>query len=182
MNYILQNEIIKHILFNLGIPQNSTARETLINQKFLLEKFIQIQSEDQTLNNRLWGCDIVINQQVLKLLLADCSQNLAQEYLSQEYCLIIHFDNCPIYGLYFSFDQNETDNYKSYVAYKDINSNQWIKCSIFLQATLLAGMEQIKDFLFSCKKCPKYEVEYQALISFINYYVDYYFDGENSEE
>lgn len=171
MNYILQNEIIKHIMFNLGIPPKLSGMNSLINPNFLLEKTIKIQNEDQVINNHLWGCDLIINQQTLKILLADCSQ-----HLSKEYCLIIHCDNSPIYGLYYSCDQNEIDQ-KSFIAYKTINSDYWMRCNIFLQATLLAGMEQTKELFFSCKKCSQYELEYQTLISFINYY----FNGEDDE-
>ncbi len=50
----------------------------------------------------------------------------------------------------------------------------WMGCSTFLQATFLSGMEQIRETGFAWNKATNYQLQYQALVSFIKYHSSIY--------
>lgn len=168
MNDDLKNQIIKHIFANFGVIESKYIdlqnSKSLLDNDFLLKEKIKFEISE----NKIWGCQFSITPQSIKVLLGDCSLSDEQK----EYCLIIQLEGAPIYGLYLSI-YNE-----SLFACSLKDSNEWMICNTYLQATFLAGMEQVKDAGLSLNKCENYQDLYKSLLSFIKFYSSV-FEGED---
>lgn len=173
MNKILLEEIVKHVFANLAIiPSdfiNSDKTTSLMSKQFLLNKKIKFDlDDDNVIENDIWGCQISANDNELKLLLADCSQDKN----IHEYCLIVQLANAPAYALYFVDIYPKSKSDESMIACS-VKKVGWMECSTYLQATFLAGMEQLKDLALKWNKCQDYSELYNTLLSFIKYHDSY---------
>ena len=172
MNPVLRAEIVRHIFANFGvIPSDyidSTKTKSLISKEYLIPEKLSFEDENGVISdNKIWGCQLSASEQEIKVLLADCSQ----EDDSPEYCLIVQVKNAPVYGVYLTFNESFSRSVGNscMIAYS-LDSNMWIECSTFLQATFLGGMEQIRETGFAWQKISNYQSQYQALTSFIKYH------------
>lgn len=161
MNQILLKEIIKHVFANLGIiPCSFIDPKSLISEEYLLSEKIKFETNDgNLLNNNIWGCQVSAGSQEIKILLGDCSQS------EKEYCLLIQLTDSPAYGLYLTSD--EIDEFMLACNFKEEN---WMQCGTYLQATFLAGMEQMKDIGLSWSKCQNYQSQFKLMLSFIKFH------------
>jgi hypothetical protein len=173
MNYALMHEIIKHIFANLAIipskfiDLNNTI--SLRDKKFLLHEKLTFEAEDgQEIKNKVWGCQLSAEQQELKILLGDCTHDSSVS----EYCLVVQLKNSPAYGLYLRFnDLGESD--EPLIACT-LDGKSWMQCNTYLQATFLAGMENLKDLGLSWNKCHDYKDQFELMLSFIEFYDQFY--------
>jgi len=174
MNNKLTEEITYHILSNLGVlPSefvNQDASRSIIDKQFLLTEKISFQMEGQTINKSIYGCQLNFTNKFFKLILADCSQDSD----IPEFAIIIHPPDAPTYGLYLAFTKLVADppDPEAMIAIK--NDQHWIPCTTFLQATFLAGMEQLRDQIVGWKLCVNYQGEYQDLLSFVKFHSNYF--------
>jgi len=155
----LKNEIVKNIfskflLINENIPRQKFM--SLQDKSFLLYDKLSFETDEKQFNNNIYGCQFLISENPLKIILGDCSAD------SHEYCLIVNLKDSPVYGLYIDYDNN-----LSFIKYK-FQDLEWLDCSTYLQATFLAAMEQIKDTNLSPSKCKEYEAELKLLKEIIN--------------
>lgn len=182
MNPVLRNEIVKHIFTNFGIISsdyvNNDKTQSLISQEYLLPEKLTFEDDNGTVyNNKVWGCQLSVGSQEIKVLLADC----LQEKDVPEFCLLIQLKDAPAYGVYLNINEYQI-NTSCMIAYL-IDSKSWLECSTFLQATFLSGMEQIRETGFAWSKIKNYQSQYQSLISFIQYYSSIYeveYEGQES--
>lgn len=165
MSNALTIQIIKHIMFNIGVIKSNKIK-SILDKEFLLNEKIKFDIDQRILNKKIWGCQININDKNLKILVGDCS---IDQDLPKEYCMIIHLTDSPIYGLYLSFD----DQNNCPLIACNINK-EWMQCNVYLQATLLAAMEQVKDCGLTTKKCIDYALEYNNILSLIKYHSNIY--------
>lgn len=166
MNKLLLEQIVKHILANLlVIPSNfidPNKSNSLLSKEFLLDKTISFELGDGTiLNNKVWGCQMLAEDRELKLILTNCKYN---KDIITEFFLIVQLKNAPAYGLYF-----ENENGDALLAC-NIQNSGWMNCNTYLQATFLAGMEQLKENNLHWNKCKNYDEQYKLLLSFIEYH------------
>jgi hypothetical protein len=173
MNKILSKEIVKHIFANFGIiPSNFINQDnliSLINKEYVLNDTISFEDEyGALLKRKIWGCQLSSNAQQLKVLVTDLSQD---SYI-KEYCMLIQLKDSPAYGLYYSYNINEVLEDDSFMAFS-MDNQKWIECETYLQATFLAGMQQIKDIGFAWNKCSDYKDQYKSMINFIKYHSAY---------
>lgn len=167
MNYILTENIIKHIMSQFGIMPSKFVdmkkTKPLLDKEFLLVEKLSFQGESGEISkNDIWGCELSsAGQQEIKILLGKCSQD--KEPI--EYCLIVHLKDAPTYGLYLIYD----DVSEPLIAVS-ANETGWLPCSTFLQATFLAGMEQIKESYLIWNKCTDYKLLYDMMLSLIKYH------------
>jgi hypothetical protein len=188
MNQKLTEEIVYHILANLGVlPAAFTSSEkmqSLVDKKFLLPEKIVLEMEGgEIVRKNIFGCQIsVTDAKDLKILLGDCT--LSPEL--PEYCLVVQLKDMPIFGAYLCFTKlydpeptavEEVDS-EALIAVS-VDKKNWMPCSGYLQATFLAGMEQTRDLGFGWSKCTKYQDQYQMLLSFIKFHRNFY--GGNNE-
>lgn len=175
MNKQLTELIIRHIYENfLLIPSNEInplTNKSLTDNEFLLNKTLKF--EDESGNKKIWGCQISTDVQELKILCGDCSQE--DDVL--EYCLVVQLKDAPAYGVYSAFCKDRWINQEALIACT-LNGKDWMECNTYLQATFLAGMEQVKDVGLKWNKCQDFQSQYDLMASFINYH-DILF-GENA--
>lgn len=180
MNLDLRQEIVKHVYANLGIIAsdyvNLEKSRSLRDKDFLLNEKLSFEGEDgEVINNRVWGCQISAADQEIKILLGDCSE---WEDIP-EFALIVQLKNAPAYGLYLVC--TEVVNSEGLIACT-LNSKDWMECNTYLQATFLAGMEQMKDIGLSWHKCTKYESQFKLLQSFIKFHSNIWEAGDEGQE
>jgi hypothetical protein len=165
MNPILTEAIIKHILSQFGVlpsPHIDLKKtKSLLDKDFLLSEKLSFQDEDSKMfKNNTWGCQLLLGQQEVKILLGDCSQDETKEY-----CLLVQSKDAPAYGLYLVLDE-ASEPLISVIT----NETDWFPCPTFLQATFLAAMEQIKDTHLNWSKCVDYRTQYDLMLSFIKHH------------
>lgn len=157
----LTQEIVKHIFSKLGVGSNlHLAYSSIMDDNFLLEKKLcLVNDEDEDVNNNMWSGKITVEEKDFRLLLADCSA-----LDEKEYALIISLEDSPEYGCYFSI----TDPESSFIACR--LNGFWVQATVYMQATFLAGMEQVKDLSTPWQSNNKTEDLYQKLVEFIKHH------------
>jgi hypothetical protein len=172
MNPILREEIVRHVFSNLGvIPSkfiNQDKSKSLMSKEYLLNEHLLFEDESgDVIENKVWGCQMSAESQEIKVILGDCTQDSRVP----EFCLLVQLKDAPAYGLYLLYDGlvDEPLDSECMLAYS-LDSKGWLECNTYLQATFLAGMEQIKDVGFGWSKCTNYQSQYQALLSFIRFH------------
>lgn len=177
MNQKLTEQIAYHVLSNLGaLPSafvNQEQTKSILDKQFILPEKISFESEDgQVSHKHIYGCQVsVTGAKEFKLLLADCTQ----EKNVPEYCLVIQLKDAPAFGVYLIFNQLVEDPPEA-EAMIAVNSDKkhWIPCTTYLQATFLAGMEQLRDIGFGWNRCNEYKELYSQLLSFIKFHDNYF--------
>ena len=166
--------IIKHIFANLFIfPSvfvDVNKTKSLMTKEFLLNEKIHYEND---IKNNIWGCQVLIENSEMKVLLGDCSQDINVP----EYCLLVQLKDAPAYGLYIIYDKNNVGVDPDPLISCSLSSDKesaWIDCNTYLQATFLAGMEQIKDYKLTWNKCSNYLQQYELMLSFIKHYNSFY--------
>lgn len=175
MNPNLRAEIVRHVFANFGvIPSNYVNKKTksLLTKEWLVPEIISFEDEDGIISeHKIWGCQLSADVQEVKVLLADCTQ----DDKFPEFCLLIQLKNAPAYGLYLEFHGSFEDPSSSACMLKySIDGKSWADCSTFLQATFLAGMEQIRETGFAWQKITNYKLQHQLLLKFIEHHSDIY--------
>lgn len=133
----LTQEIVKHILSKLGVGHDNlhTAYNSIMDESFLMEQpIVLIDDNDEEVNNQMWSCKISVEGKDFRLLLADCST-----LDEKEYSLIVALEGSPEYGVYYSI----TDPGVCYIGC--LLNGVWVPATVYMQASFLTGMEQIKD-------------------------------------
>lgn len=176
MNYVLMAEIVKHVLANLAVTPsefvNLERTKSLTSKEFLLKEKLNFETDEGApLKNNVWGCQISAEQQEIKILVGDCTQDKN----FPEYCLLVQLKDSPAYGLYLMYTEamEESFNPEPMIAVS-VNNKDWMECTTYLQATFLAGMEQIRDLGLSWSKCADYTENYQLMVGFIKFHNSFY--------
>lgn len=169
MNRILTEQIVQHILANLGVlPALHVSEKTpsIIDKQFLLSEKVSFEIDGEVVRKNVYGCQITITgSKEFKMLLVDCG---APEM--PEYCLVVQLKDAPTFGLSFLCGPSAVYDLdpEAMIAVSPDHKN-WMPCSTYLQATFLAGMEQLRDLGFGWTKCADYQDQYQQLLSFIKF-------------
>lgn len=172
MNKTLRDTIVKHVFASFAlIPSdfvNLNTTKSLRSKEYLLADKIPFVLEDGSEEeNCVWGCKLSVDSQEIKILLADCS--LDKEIL--EYALLVHLKDNPFYGIYLvCSDQVDSES----IIGCSMDGVAWMECTTYLQATFLAGMEQIKDIGFAWDKCSGHKDELNSLREFIQFHHSVY--------
>ena len=184
MNKELLEQIVKHIFANLLVIEspyvNKDLSKSLMTKEYLLNDHLSFDCNDEDKDivkqNNIWGCQISTDNSEFKILLGDCS---IDKYVS-EYCLLVQLKDSPAYGVYITYtDSVFTEDFitEPLIACT-LNSTDWLECNTYLQATFLAGMEQIKELGLSWNKCSNYKDQLNMMKSFIKYHASYYAESE----
>lgn len=176
MNKQLMETIVRHIFASFAVVPsafiNLDKTKSLMNKEFLLPDSLPFESDDpgQVKKNRVWGCQLAADQQDIKILLGDCSEDSG----TQEYALLVQLKDAPIYGVYLV----ASELFSEPMIAVTMNGKEWMECNTYFQATFLAGMEQIKQFGFAWNKCSDYKDQLDMLLSFINFHHTVYGDRD----
>lgn len=156
----LTNHIIKHIYNNLGLNRDLKMPVSIKNYSFLLEETIDFNDESGDLSAQVWGAQIEIENAKFKIIVTDLS-----EYFT-EHAMLVKLDGCPTYACYLSEDLLT-------LQFGDISfslkEGQWLKSSIGIQATFLAGMENLRDVTGQWSNLKNTENLVNELKSYIKY-------------
>ena len=184
MNQLLTEQIAYHVLASLGVLPapfiNKDSIKSLLDKDFLLPEKISFDLNGETVRKNIYGCQVTISDgKEFKMLVADCTQD--KEF--PEYCLITQLKDAPAYGVYLVFTMltNEPPDPEVLIAVS-VDRQHWMPCSTYLQATFLAGMEQIKDIPVGWVKCHHYQEQYHQLLTFIKFHHSYYEVPDEREE
>lgn len=145
----LLNEIITHIFYNLKFL-DSDSKQSICNNYFLCPQNFDF--EDSSIISRVYGAQAVVNGYKFKL--------LAHHFFNENedggtFCCVIQMQDCPIYGCIGSYQDNKNVNNKiedGILVYQINGSESWLPTTTFLQATFLAGMEQLKEMSIQFQK------------------------------
>jgi hypothetical protein len=185
MNQKLTEQIALHVLSNLGVLPSAFVdleqTKSVIDKQYLLLEKLTFEAEDgHSIRKNIYGCQVVVaGNKEFKLLLADCTQ----EKDVPEYCLLIQLKDAPTFGVYLIFNQLVDDPPEA-EAMIAVNSDKkhWIPCTTYLQATFLAGMEQLRDIGFGWTKCNNYQELYAQLLTFIKFHDNFFGVTDEGQE
>lgn len=180
MNFTLMEQIIRHVFANLVVVPNQLVDVdktlSLRDPQFLLPETLAFEDADKKqIKNSVWGCRIAANQSMegITILLGDCTQ-----YADiPEFCVITQLNDAPAYGLYVVYNDLHPECLPDPLIAVSVNHKDWMPCDTFLQATFLAGMEQIKNLNFGRTKCENYGTQFELMQSFIRFYSLFYGDA-----
>jgi len=172
MNKVLTENIVQHIFANLGLLAasfiDSTHTQSLIAKDFKLQdKKLTFFQDTKEVYKPIYGCQVTVGEKTFKIMVGDCSQ----DHETPEYCVVVQLTGLPAYGMYMVCDPHSESEALIAVS---VNNKDWMPCSIFLQATLLAAMEQLRDIGMGWNKCTNYQQHYEILISMIKFHNNYY--------
>jgi hypothetical protein len=175
MNTELLNQIVRHIFSSLAVIPSSfidvNKTKSLMTNEFLLKDTLSFEIEGKSITNKIWGCQLSAEDNELKIILGDCTQDRD----IPEYCLIVQLKNFPTYGVYLVYNDLVGEDIPSEPLIAcTLNGSDWLLCNTFLQATFLAGMEQMKELGLSLNKCSNYETHINSMKTFITYHDSYY--------
>ncbi len=173
MNKKLTIEIIDHIFSGLGLSPirsiDTDKFESLKNKKYLLSETVDFDLEDSVIKNNVWGTQFFIEGSYLKILAADCTT----EDGVLGYAVIIHLQDNPAYGIYLDYSSQFEIDSQPLIAVS-VDNQKWLPCNIYLQATFLAAMENVKQVGLKWEKCKDYNQDFSNLLNFIKYHGNYY--------
>jgi hypothetical protein len=185
MNNKLMEEIAYHVLANLGVlPSSFVNKETtksIIDKSFILPEKISFEGEDgQVVRKNIYGCQVTVaDSKEFRMILADCTQ----EKDLPEYGLLVQLKDAPAFGIYMVYNKltSEPVDPEALIAVSTDKKN-WMPCSTYLQATFLAGMEQIRDLGFGWVKSNNYTEQHQQLLSFIQFHHNFFKEDDEGQE
>lgn len=177
MNEHLTEAIAYHVLANIGaLPSdfvNIEQTQLILDKQFILPEKASFETEDGSLlQKNIYGCQIkVTDTKEFKMLLADCSQ----EKNVPEFALIIQLKDAPLFGVYLIFNKlvDDPPQPEPLIAV-NMDGKHWVPCNTYLQATFLAGMEQLRDLSFGWSKVQDYKTQHEQLLAFIKFHDSYF--------
>lgn len=185
MNPKLTEEIAYHILAHLGVlPSTFVNRDltkSIIDKPYLLSEKISLETENgDVLKKNIYGCQAKIGDvKEIKMMLADCTEDKQWP----EYCLLVQLKDAPAFGVYLVYSgQSEEKVDPEVLIAVSPDKEHWMPCSTYLQATFLAGMEQVRDSGFGWGKCTDYQELYKQLLSFIKFHHGFYGVSDEGQE
>lgn len=154
INNNLTKEIINHIFSALGANKK---KGFIKSDNFLQDKTIDFES----FSGKFWSCEINLNNVNIQLALAQCSED------DEEYAFLSKIEGCPTYGCYLSYAHESSD---SLICLSNSDSNSWIICNFYLQASFLAGMEQLSDISREWVPSENIDLIFQQMKEFISFH------------
>jgi len=164
MNPELTKQIIRHIYNCLGVklPGIDMANYSIMQPEFILPYKISFEDGEQ---NDIWGVQLDMDHEMIKIVLADCSQDGVPEY-----ALLVAVRDAPSYAAYLCYNEfGQDEDIKPMIACS-LQQGSWAECSVFLQATFLSGMEKLREINTKFENLKEPEEPYKYLINFINFY------------
>lgn len=124
-NQILTNDIVKHVFDNLGVSKK--MHNTIHHEMFQSNKTLSYSDEDGQHKAIVYGSQAKVGDKALKI--------VHIKFSDDEAVLVVRLEDCPTYGCYLG------DRCLIGVLAKD----HWVEGSMFIQASFLAGMEQLRE-------------------------------------
>jgi len=169
MSTKLTNAIVEHIFDELGITAKQAVPIT--SNEFLTEHTISYTGDNGSDVAKVWACEATINN--AKIVMAHTAFRMGDN--DKDYALVVDIQDCPLYGCYLSMYDYDSHPYKdglitfSLRPKKKSEENAWIETTNYLQATFLAGMENLRDLMVSYSKPKDTNDIFKVLLSFVKH-------------
>lgn len=124
-NTVLTNEIVRHVFANLGVSE--ARKGSVIHEIFQSNKTLSFTDDAGKHTVPVYGCQVKIGDAKFEIVSVKLSD--------KEAAFVSRLENCPTYGAYLG------EECLVGVAAKD----RWLEGSMFIQASFLAGMEQLRE-------------------------------------
>lgn len=178
MNIPLTEQITVHIFAGLGLVSIPSIQhvQSIVDKKFKLQdKKINFSSGSQQIQRSVYAAQIKLSNKEFKIMVGDCSQDSE----TPEFCAVVQLTGLPAYGLYMICDPDADPEALIAVS---MNNKDWMPCTTFLQATLLAAMEHLHDVGMGWGKPTQYQEMYDTLLTMIKFHSDYYEESNEGQE
>ena len=145
MNQNLKLEIVNHIFIRFGInfSANDYLKQGFIFDNMLCDLKVKVAESDVIVEKSLWTAQLQVADSLMRCMICDLSDDKLNEY-----ALVFRLDNLPLYGIRLSDDIEDFGTFKY-----QVSPSKWIPASTFLQATVLAGIEQLADLPTNWTSC-----------------------------
>lgn len=174
MNYILMEQIIRHVMANLSIistPYVFNTGKNLRSIEYLSSRKMKFEIDDSIIDHNVYAVETFADSKKLKIILADCS-TIKSSIL--EFALIVSVEDMPTYGLYLIFnDLDKKINPEPMIAVS-LNNEDFMECNTYLQNTFCAGMEELRDLGFNWVKHEITDEDFKVLANFIDFHDEFY--------
>lgn len=172
----LTDAIAEHILYYLGATNPFFAGNSITNEKFLTKHQIEfVDDQGITEQANIWSCETTINHSKFRMMCARFTCNHTKDE-DEDIAVVIKLPDCPTYGLMSTHSQGKS--FDSFIAC-EIKEKTWVGTTTYIQATFLAGMEQLKELSVAYTKCESTEDLFTSLKEFINYRNSFDLEDEN---
>jgi hypothetical protein len=165
MNSNLTTAILAHLFSGFGVldfGDHLSIRHLDFRTKHMIEFYDDQDREEASL---VYACQTTVNAATLKLLYVELVCNHS-DYVDSDLILLSQLEGCPMYGCFLSCDDMREPT-TGFIACKF--KDNWMPCSVYLQATFLAGMEQLRDLTGKYEPCKDLGKLPEELKSFIQY-------------
>jgi hypothetical protein len=149
-HHILTDEIVKYVFANLGITE--VRKVSVKDNMFKSDKTISFieDSDNPPRTVPVFACRTKVGDKKLEI--------VSVVLTPSESAVLVRLEGCPMYGAYFWMGDGRIG-----VCIKD----HWVKASMFVQASFLAGMEQLKEVGYPFEPMKKFDDMYDALKKFL---------------
>lgn len=160
MSDSLEFEIIRHLLLKFGADVNSNSLTGLghLRPDKVSELKFRIEEDGVVYEKPLWSAELEVASSLIRCMLCGLGDDSQPEF-----ALVFRMDDLPSYGVRLSDDPEDFGTIRYRVAH-----GQWIPASLYLQATVLAGVEQISDLPLVWKRCEDDSDLHELMIDFLN--------------
>jgi hypothetical protein len=146
-NIALTNEIVKHIFDNLGITKE--LRGSVIHEVFQTNKTLSFTDDTGKQKVPVYGCKVDVEGKKFEI--------VSVKLTAKEAVFVSRLEGCPTYGCYLG------DECLIGVVAKD----HWLEASMFIQASFLAGMEQLREIGSVFTRMNNVDEMFEALKKFL---------------
>ena len=171
MSQELTNAIVKHIFENLGVF--SEGANSITHKELKTKATIPfVNADDTTANGTVWACSSTVQAKKFHIMCVDMSDTSDIEE-GIEATVLIKLEGVPIYCCSLNaYNTNMTNIFDSMIActlppnsttlkHMKVKDKEliWMPATPYIQATFLAGMEQLRDLGIVFGKMADLEIE-----------------------
>lgn len=155
----LKLEILKKLFYHLGLPLDAAeSRHTFVlNDDNLTDTKLALDVEGETTSNPVWAAELPFQDGRARVIVSDLSD---EDF--REFAVAFQFQDLPQYGVRLSSDPEDPGDIRVRTT-----DGQWIPATTLLQASILAGFEQLSAFSPLWAKCKEYSDLYESMIEFL---------------
>jgi hypothetical protein len=163
----ITNAIVKHIFKNLGIFDDVPI--SIKNETFLTSEQISYSSDDGEKTAPVWACQTSVEGKKLSMICTSLIIPGEDHIDDTENFVVVKLAGQPAYGCYLLSAGFGTFIEAGFIA-TELKPKTWIPTTTFLQATFLAGMEQLRDLTSKYDAISSPEELFTLLKEFIVYH------------
>lgn len=163
----ITNAIVKHVFKNLGIFNDVPI--SICDEVFLTDKQISYFGDDGDKFAPVWVCQTSVEGKKLSIICTSLVTPSEDHIDDTENFVVVKLEGQPAYGCYLLSAGSGTFIESGFIA-TELKPKTWVPTTTFLQATFLAGMEQLRDLTSKYDPVSNSEEFFTLLKDFITYH------------